>query len=169
MSGPESVQLEREPSWMRRIVALLVLLGVLFLLAFLGAAFLPRWWAQRVADQVQGSFTSGTLIGLFYGFVFTLVPLAVAWAAFAVFRSWRVRTGAIFVAALLAAPNLLTLGIVLGNGSGAHAGDRILDVEAPFFRGGTLIGALVAAACLIAAWYLVSWRRPSRPERHDPA
>jgi hypothetical protein len=68
---------------------------------------------------------------------------------------------------LLAAPNLLTLGIVLGNGNGAHAGDRILDVEAPAFRGATLAGALIAAGCLAAAWYLLfsrrrAWRRAER-------
>jgi hypothetical protein len=149
-----------DPNWSRRIVVLtLVLLG-LTLIGLLGAAFLPRWWAQRIGDQADGSFTSGTLVGLFYGFVFTLVPVALLWAALEIFRSWKVRVAAFVVAAALAAPNLLTLGIVLGSGSGAHAGDRILDVEAPFFRGATLIGALVAVACLAAVWYVLKWRRP---------
>jgi uncharacterized membrane protein (DUF373 family) len=157
------------PNWSRRIVVSLVVLAGVTLIALLGAAFLPRWWAQRVADQTQGSFTSGTLVGLFYGFVFTLVPLALLWVALEIFRSWKIRIGALVVAAVLAVPNLLTLGIVLGGGSGAHAGDRILDVEAPFFRGATLIGVLVAIACLGATWYLVAWRgRPTRPEGTAP-
>jgi hypothetical protein len=53
----------------------------------------------------------------------------------------------------------MTLGIVLGTGSGAHAGDRILDVEAPGFRGATLAGALIATGLVAVAWYLISSRR----------
>jgi hypothetical protein len=141
------------------LVTGLAVAAVLVGIALLGAAFLPRWWAQRVGDQVQGSITAGTLVGLLYGFVFTLGPLTLLWAAFRLFGSWKVRLGALVVAALLAAPNLLTLGIVLGTGSGAHAGDRILDVEAPGFRGATLIGALAAAAAIGAVWYLLASRR----------
>jgi hypothetical protein len=67
----------------------------------------------------------------------------------------------------VAAPNLLTLGIVLGRGNGAHAGDRILDVEAPEFRGGTLAGALLAGACVAVAWYLLASRRRARRRAVD--
>jgi len=56
------------------------------------------------------------------------------------------------VAVILALPNLMTLGIVLGRGNAAHAGDRILDVEAPAFRGGTFAGALLA--CLLVGFVL---------------
>jgi len=73
----------------------------------------------------------------------------------------------IVVALLVAVPNLLTLGIVLGTGSGSHAGDRILDVEAPAFRGATLAGALIAAGLIAIVWYLGAsrrraWRRAER-------
>jgi hypothetical protein len=60
------------------------------------------------------------------------------------------------------------LGIVLGGGSGseAHAGDRILDVEASFF------GALAAAGVLAAIWYLLrsrrqAWARATPHESED--
>jgi hypothetical protein len=56
----------------------------------------------------------------------------------------------------------MTLGIVLGRGNAAHAGDRILDVEAPAFRGGTLAGALLAAALVLLIGYLVTSRRRAR-------
>jgi hypothetical protein len=146
-------------NWSRRIVVSLVVLGLFALLALFGAAFLPRWWAQRIGDQVQGSITTGVFVGLFYGFVFTLVPFALLWVAFRILESWKLRAAAVVVAVLIAAPNLLTLGIVLGGGNGAHAGDRTLDVEAPAFRGATLVGALLAIACVATAWYLVSSRR----------
>lgn len=148
-----------DPNWSRRIVVSLVLLGFVIVLALIGAAFLPRWWAHRIGDQVEGSITTGLFVGMFYGFVFTLLPLAVLWLAFRLFESWRVRIVALVVVILLAGPNLLTLGIVLGVGNGAHAGDRTLDVEAPAFRGGTLAGTLLAIVCVATAWHLLSSRR----------
>ena len=64
---------------------------------------------------------------------------------------------AVALAVILALPNLMTLGIVLGRGNAAHAGDRILDVEAPAFRGGTLAGALLAGLLVgFVAYLLVS-------------
>lgn len=155
----DTARREREVAWSRRIVVTLVVVGALVAVGLLGAAFLPRWWAQRIGDQVGGSMAMGILVGLFYGFLFSLLPLALLWGAARRVETWKGRGIALGIAALLAAPNLLTLGIVLGDGSGAHAGDRILDVEAPGFRGATLAGALVAAACLVAAWYLLSSRR----------
>ncbi|MGH3137965.1 MAG: permease [Gaiellaceae bacterium] len=150
---------ESDPNWSRRIGIGVVLIVGLTLIGLLGAAFLPRWWAQRIGDQVSGSITTGGFLGLFYGFVFTLLPLIVLFLVFRYLRTWRRRAIGVSVVILLAAPNLLTLGIVLGTGNGAHAGDRILDVEAPAFRGGTLAGALLAVAFVTGAWYLVRSRR----------
>lgn len=160
--APAPAQPTPDRNWSRRIIVGISLVVALTLLALLGAAFLPRWWAQRIGDQVGGSITTGGFLGLFYGFVFTLLPLIVLLVAFRFLHTWRKRAVALGVAVLLAAPNLLTLGIVLGTGSGAHAGDRILDVEAPAFRGGTLGGALLAAACVGGAWYLVGSRGRAR-------
>ncbi len=70
------------------------------------------------------------------------------------------------VALLLASPNRITLGIVLGNGNAAHAADRTLDVEAPWFRGGMAIGA--GAALALAGLFVqmsVSRRRAHRRAR----
>lgn len=161
MTEPSSAS-RSDPNWSRRVAVGLCLLVALVLLALLGAAFLPRWWAQRVGDQVGGSIATGGTLGLFYGFVFTLLPLVVLWFALRFLHTWRKRVIGFGVAVLLAAPNLLTLGIVLGTGNGAHAGDRILDVEAPAFRGGTLGGVLLATACVGSAWYLLGSRRRAR-------
>ena len=68
----------------------------------------------------------------------------------------------VIVAIVLAAPNLMTLGIVLGGGNAAHAGQRTLDVEAPDFRTSSLIGALVAVAALGSLAYLVVSRHHAR-------
>ena len=139
------------------------LLGVaaVILLVVLAGAFLPRWWSHRVGDRVDDSTTKGILLGLVLGFVFTLFPLLVAFGVRRI-RSLRGRVVVVLVAALLAAPNLLTLGIVVGAGSGAHAGDRTLDVEAPGFRGASLVGALVAAALVAWPWWALRSRRRRR-------
>ena len=123
-------------------------LVVVLLGGLVASATVPRWWAQRVGNQVDGSLTQGTLLGLFYGFVFTLLPLAVLVLILRWRTTWRWVVFAVALAVILALPNLMTLGIVVGRGNAAHAGDRILDVEAPAFRGGTLAGALFACALI---------------------
>ena len=75
-------------------------------------------------------------------------------------RTWSI-LGALTL--LLAGPNLLTLGIVIGTGNAAHAGERILDVDAPGFRGATLAGVMLAALLLALLQYqLVSRHRTGR-------
>ncbi len=77
-------------------------------------------------------------------------------------RTVRAIVVAIVVAAVLAIPNLMTLGIVLGRGNAAHAGERTLDVEAPAFRGASLAGALIALAMGAFVGYLVASRERAR-------
>jgi hypothetical protein len=138
-------------------ITVAVLLGLL-----IGAAFIPRWWAQRVGDQANESFAGGIMLGIFYGFVFTVLPLLLIIWGIRRRRSGRMWLWILGGAALLALPNLFTLGIALDLGSGAHAGDRTLDVEAPGFRGATLGGALLGVAAIAFVWYLLSSRRRAR-------
>lgn len=164
---PPAVAPDGRRNWGRRIVigGVVVLASVIMFL--IGAAFLPRWWAHRIGDQVGQSTASGIGIGLFYGSVFTFFPLLVLWLGFRKRRSWKVWLGVMLGAGVLAIPNLLTLGIVAGSGDAAHAGERTLDVEAPYFRASTLIGAIGAAVILLVVMYIF-WmrRRGKRTERH---
>ncbi|KAA1395265.1 hypothetical protein [Aeromicrobium ginsengisoli] len=132
-------------AWVTRIVVALVLLAVAYVGFRISAAFFPRWWAHRVGDQVGDSLTKGTLWGLFYGFVFTFVPLLLLFQIRRRFFNWTWRIVVVVVALLLAAPNWLTLSVVAGNSKAAHAGERIFDVEAPGFRAGTLSGVIAGA------------------------
>lgn len=148
--------------WLRRIVIGILVAVLCVLLALLAAAFLPRWWAHRVGAQVSGSMSVGIMLGLFYGFVFTVLPLFTATRAFRKRRPWKVLAGLAALVVVLAGPNLLTLGIVIGSGKAAHAGQRTLDVDAPGFRGSTLAGAIVGALAVAAIQYLLVSRRSSR-------
>ena len=76
----------------------------MILLAFLGAAFLPRWWSHRIAHQVNGGMTTGIILGLFYGFVFSVVPLFTVFRAFRKRRPWKTWAGLTVLAILLARP-----------------------------------------------------------------
>jgi len=139
---PERLSTQR---WVRRGVMILVAIVVAFVFFRITAAFLPRWWAQRIADQVDGGFTAGTVWGLFYGFAFTFVPLVLLFQIRRKLFSWKVKIVVALIAAVLAAPNWLTLSVVAGNSHAAHAGERIFDVYAPGFRWATLIGVGVGA------------------------
>ena len=143
-------------------VIVVVVLASVALIA--GSAFLPRWWSHRIADQANGSFTSGIGLGLFYGFAFTLLALGVLWCGVRRITSWKGRLILLGVALLIASPNLLTLGIVLGPGGAAHAGERTLDVDAPGFRASSLIGAIVAALVVLAVGLLLRSRRRSKED-----
>ena len=120
------------------------MLVVLVLAVIVASATVPRWWAHRVGDQVDGSITQGTTLGLVYGFVFTLLPIVAIVLILRWRRTWKTILAAVLIGVVLALPNLMTLSIVVGRGNAAHAGDRTLDVDAPAFRGASLVGAIVA-------------------------
>ncbi len=145
---------------------MLIIAGVsavaLALVIVFAVTVVPRWWAQRVGDMVDGSMTAGVMLGLLFGAVFTVLPMLALWLGVRLRRNWK-RSGLCLLAAfLLASPNLATLGIVLGNGNAAHAGERILDVDGPGFRAATLVGAIVAVLAVAALGYLAFSRRRMR-------
>lgn len=151
-------KVERDTDWGRRLLWAGGLFVAVVLTTLIASATVPRWWAQRIGEQVDGSITQGTTLGLVYGFVFTLLPLLAIVLLLRWRTTWKTIVVAIAIGVLLALPNLMTLSIVLGQGNAAHAGDRILDVNAPAFRGGTLAGAIVAALLVGFIAYLL-WSR----------
>ncbi|KAA1374900.1 hypothetical protein [Aeromicrobium fastidiosum] len=145
----------------RRIVLAIVIVAVAYVVYLLSAAFFPREWAQRVGDQAGGSLTRGTTWGLFYGVVFTAVPLLVLVQVRRRFFSWMWRGIVVVVAIALAAPNWLTLSVVAGDSKAARAGRSIMDNEAPGFRAATLIGVVIGAV-LVIGFTIVTMRLKSR-------
>ena len=159
-----------QPNWQRRITIGIVVVVAGLLGYLIAAAVIPRWWAQRVGNVVEGSLTVGALYGLFIGFVFTVAPLLLVLAVYrwrSKRRTWLGWLGWLALVLLLAVPNLMTLGIVLGISDAAHAGDRILDVEGPGFRLWSLVGAIVGAAAVLGSIYLVRSQRASRQRAAD--
>jgi signal transduction histidine kinase len=155
-------QTVRAGTWVNRAVLVLVLVALAYVAYAVSAAFFPRWWSHRVGDQVQGRLAAGTLWGLFYGFVFTFVPLLLLAQMRRRFLNWTWRFIVLVVAVVLAVPNWLTLAVVVGNSKAAHAAERTFDVEAPGFRVATTIGAIsgaVVALLLVGASMRLTRRR----------
>lgn len=144
----------------RRVIAIVLVIIALVVFYFIAAAFIPRWWAQRMGDAIDGKLSTGSLLGVCFGLVFTFLPLGLLWLTMRRPMRWKTRVAWLVLAAVLAAPNLMTLGVAIGTGSGAHAGQRTMDVQAPMFRGATAIGALVAAVIFIAMVVVYRRRRP---------
>jgi len=71
----------KKANWAARIILVVVALLVVVIAYFALAAAQPAWWANVIRNQVQGNLGVGILVRMFYGFVFTFVPLLVAWQA----------------------------------------------------------------------------------------
>ena len=159
-AGPAHARKSR--NWKKTLILAGVAVALLVAAYFILGAFIPRWWSQRIGQAVNGSFTTGTVLGLCIGFTFTLVPLLVLTLALRPRTRWKLRIGWFVLALILAAPNLGTLTVVAGGGSGAHAGQRTMDVNAPAFRGASLTGVIVAVAVYLLVLYFIVRRRPGK-------
>lgn len=140
------------PAWAKKAIAVAAVLVVLVIAYFILAAYLPRAWAQNVGGLADGSFGAGILWGLLFGFLCTLVPLLLFRGAWRLFRRRRFKPMQVImlvVAVIVALPTLLTLSVVLGGNSAAHAGERIMDVDAPGFRGASLAGAIIGVVVFL--------------------
>jgi hypothetical protein len=149
---------DRAGSWAKKAGIWIGALAVLIIVILILRAYLPRWWSHRVGGWVDGSMSRGVIIGLVLGFLCTFLPLLFLAAPF--FGRWRLQKWpsliAVIAAIIVAIPNLLTLGIVIGTNNAAHAGQRTLDIEGPGFRAATLwgviIGALIGAVVIFYMW-----------------
>lgn len=158
---------EDETNLGRRILFIVVGVAALVISYLVGAAVVPRWWAQRVGNVIDGSLVAGNTLGFGIGFAFTLAPMFVLYLGWRFKKSWKRALGFMVGAFVVGAPNLMTLGIVVGSGNAAHAGERILDVDGPGFRGGSLVGAIAAVIVGLGLLWLVGSRRRNKKKASD--
>ncbi len=150
------------PHWGLRLgpgAAAMVLLAIVYLVVRL---FLPAWWATRIGNQTQGSITGGILLGLVYGFAFTIVLLLIARQARYKKVLWPWRSVIVLLSALVATPNLLTLSIYANNSGSAAKARTMIDTGATWFPSWSLgggIAGLVLFAGIAAFWHLWHSRR----------
>lgn len=147
----------KSANWPARIILAVVGVLVLVIAYFALAAVLPVWWANVIRHQVQGNLGAGIQVGMFYGFVFTFVPLLVARQATRKAIRWPWKIGLLLLAVALAAPNLLTAAIMISNSTAAHNAQRILGTEATWFPLWTQISAVAAVALFVVG--LILWTK----------
>ena len=63
----------------RRVITIVLALIAMVLIYFAAAAYVPHWWAHRISGAVNGQLSTGTLLGLCFGIVFTILPLGLLW------------------------------------------------------------------------------------------
>ncbi|MCD4850156.1 hypothetical protein LN996_04985 [Arthrobacter sp. AK01] len=160
MTEQAQVPAQKKRNWGVKIILILVALLVAVAAYFILGAILPRWWSDVIAGQIRRDLGASVLVGMFYGFVFTFIPLLVAWQATRKSITWPWKIAIVLVAVAIATPNLLTAGIVFGSTESAHAGQRTLSVDAGFFTTWTAVSAIAALLIFIAVTILWAlWRR----------
>ncbi|WP_026542478.1 hypothetical protein [Paenarthrobacter nicotinovorans] len=160
MTEQAQVPARKKRNWGAKIILILVALLVAVAAFFILGAILPRWWSDVIAGQIKRDLGASVLVGMFYGFVFTFIPLLVAWQATRKAVTWPWKIVILLVAVAIATPNLLTAGIAFGATESAHAGQRTLSVDAGFFTTWTAISAVAAVVVFIAVTVLWAlWRR----------
>ena len=127
------------------LVLVLVLVAVGYLAYGAARAFFPEWWAKQVGLQVMGSYTRGMILGLGVGAVFTFVPLLLLAQARRRFFSWTWRIIIALLAIAFAAPNWLTVAVAVGTSRAAEYGRITMTADAPGFRNGSALGAIIGA------------------------
>ena len=143
---PEAPAAERENRLkvgLRWVVIVAAGLIVGFAVYLILASIVPRAWAQSIGRQVNGRISTGIMVGLVYGGVFTFLPVLLVAQIARRGLSWKAKGLLVIGAIVLAIPNLMTLSVVAGSSNAAHDGQRILSVQAPGFRYAVLWGAIL--------------------------
>ena len=128
------------------LVLALVLAAVGYLAYITAQDFLPRWWAEQIGMEVAADSTHGMILGLGLGAAFTFVPLLVLAQVRRRVFSWAWRLIIALLAIVLALPNWLTVAVAVGTSRAAQDGRIIMTAEAPGFRNGSAIGAIVGVS-----------------------
>lgn len=159
---PAAGPVAKERNIKRQLITVGILVGLTIVGWLVGSAVLPRWWAQRIGDIVDSRLLFGSVFGIGVGAVFAILPLMALRAGWKFRAGWKRWFKFVVGALILAAPNLATLGIVMGSGNAAHAGERIMDVDAPGFRGGSLVGAIGGLVVVLLMSFVLRSRRRSK-------
>lgn len=131
------------------LILVLVAVGVFAVGAALGRTgidfldTLPTLWAEQIGMETQANITRGTVFGLVIGSVFTFVPLLLLAQVRRRFFSWTWRLIIALLAIIFALPNWLTIAVAIGASRAAQDGRIIMTADAPGFRNGSALGAIV--------------------------
>lgn len=152
----------KEGRFKRRLILALILAVCIAVGWFLSVTVVPRWWGRTVGNIVEGSHVFGTFFGLAVGAAFTVLPLIALRAGWKFRAGWKRWIKFVVLAFVLAAPNLMTLGVVIGDGDAAVSGAHQLRDEAPGFRNGSLVGTIGGVVLVAGISLMLRSRRKTK-------
>jgi len=148
--------------WSTRLILTFVVLVALVAGGLIATARLADAWARRIADVAGGTTATAVAAGVAVGAV---IAVAAGWLLGRVVHRharWWARLVWLVLAAVVAGPALVTLGITLGGDDATRAARRLLDDGAPAFRGALAAGMVLGA--VLAVVRVLSRARRHRPE-----
>lgn len=158
------------PVWLFRTilgVAAAIALVVAYLIA---SVTVPLIWADSISDQIGGQLGNSIPLGMFYGFVFSFVPVTVAWQAHRRGLNKWVRVSLVVLGLLLTIPNLLTLAVLFGGTQTAADARSKWANGANWFGTWSQIFMVVGVVCAVALIVLGRmWLRRGRKIREIKA
>lgn len=141
---------QKMPAWAFRTILGAVAAVVLVVGYLIGSVTVPLMWANSIRDQIGGQLGNSIPLGMFYGFVFSFVPILLAWQVRRRKLNKWVRIALAAAAVLLTIPNLLTLGVLYGGTQTAADARSIWANSANWFGTWSQIFMLVGVVCAVA-------------------
>lgn len=161
---------EKMPVWVFRTILGAVAAVVLVVGYLIGSVTVPLMWATSIRDQIGGQLGNSIPLGMFYGFVFSFVPILLAWQVRRRNLNKWVRIALAALAVLLTIPNLLTLGVLYGGTQTAADARSIWANSANWFGTWSQTFMLAGVVCAVAIIVLGRmWLRRGRKIREIKA
>ena len=158
----ELLEPEEKGSFKAKVILGLVVLAVIGMGWLFGVYIASAWWSRRIGDIADGRLWFSGFLGFVFGLFCTFLPLI------ALRFAWRMRHGTkralslLFLGIVIAAPNLILLGIATGDSNTAHNAERSLGTDAPWFSSWSLVGAIVGALSFLGLGFLMASRRRNK-------
>lgn len=170
-AGGDAVAKAKMPVWLVRTILGAVAAVVLVIAYLIASVTVPLTWANAIKNQVGPQLGNSIPLGMFYGFVFTFVPVLVAWQAHhKTLHKWA-RISLVVLALVLTLPNLLTLGVLYGTSTSSINARSIWNTGgANWFGAWSQSFMLVGLACGVVVIFLSRiWLRRGKKIREIKA
>lgn len=154
------------PVWLFRTILGAIIAVVLVVGYLIASVTVPLYWAKSIGSQIGDQWGNSIPLGMFYGFVFSFVPVLVAWQAHHRKLNKWVRISLVVLGIILTIPNLLTLGVLFGTTQTAANARGIWANSANWFGTWSQIFMVVGVVCAVIVIILSRmWLRRGRKIR----
>lgn len=168
--GPAAAK-KKMPPWLLRTIVGSAAAAVLVVAYLIASVTVPLAWATSIRDQTGGKLGNAVPLGMFYGFVFSFVPVAVGWQGHHKRLNKWLRIVVLGLAVLLTVPNLLTLGVLYGTTGSANDARSVWTTGgANWFSIWSQVFMVAGVVCAVAVIVLGrAWIRRGRKIREVKA